>query len=84
MHKLIGEDLYSLGKQELAKEDIVSVRNEERARRAEKSRLRRCILNGIRESRMSSGAVTVGVCKNTFLSSQKWVRRHPNNLGLTI
>ena len=71
MHDLIGRDLWQLGKEQWAKKDILGLRDMAAELHLKKSRVRRCIITMIDESKKSAGSTVVREDKDGLLSSQR-------------
>ena len=83
VHKLMGDDVWVLGREKLEGKNIMAVREEVRRRLKEKSAVRECIMNHITAEAQSS-PVNIDDDVDIIPSWQKCFRTSPNNLGLTL
>ena len=82
MSPLFFDDPWAKGRATFAEKDILAIRVECVRRLVLKSRVRRCILNGIEDMVTSSESVVVGMESDVRPESWSFVRSMPNNLGL--
>ena len=81
MSKKIGLDLWSMGREEFGKSDVLENRAAEEFLRNKKADLRQCISNGIHNDKTGSG-ITIHPDIDYTPSWQEIVRSQENNLRL--
>jgi hypothetical protein len=82
MHEYMLQDPWKIGKDKIKKMDVLYTRAERARRLEKKSRIRTCILNGIKDMIEQQSNIVVGEERGVLNNWQRHIRSRPNNLDL--
>ena len=82
MHEYMLEDPWNIVFEKLKTMNVLFTRAEKARRLKKKSRIRKCILNGIQDMVEKASTISVGQELNITNHCQQYTRSQRNNLGL--
>ena len=82
MHKYMLQDPWKIGHEKLKTMDVLFTRAEKARRLEKKSRIRKCILNGIKDMMEKASTIKVGWEFDCTNHCQQYTRSRRNNLCL--